>query len=325
LVTGTSQYELVAAVAEADAASDDVLILAGGSNVVVSDTGFPGTVVLVRNRGSSIVRDGTGAVRMTVQAGEPWDVVVARAVAEGLSGIECLSGIPGSTGATPIQNVGAYGQEVAETITGLRAYDRARRCVVELSPADCRFSYRNSALKQTDRHVVLDVTFTLTPHEFGRALRYPELAAALDEPVGGRAPLADVRAAVLELRRRKGMVIDPADPDTASVGSFFTNPVLAAGEFEALAARTKVTPPHWPMPDGRVKTSAAWLIERAGFPRGYGTDRVRISTKHTLALANLGGGTAADLLGLAREIRRGVRDAFGVELVNEPVLVGNAL
>ena len=166
LVTGTSRYELVAAVAEADAASDDVLILAGGSNVVVSDTGFPGTVVLVRNRGSSIVRDGTGAVRMTVQAGEPWDVVVARAVAEGLSGIECLSGIPGSTGATPIQNVGAYGQEVAETITGLRAYDRARRCVVELSPADCRFSYRNSALKQTDRHVVLDVTFTLTPHEF---------------------------------------------------------------------------------------------------------------------------------------------------------------
>ena len=325
LVTVTTPRELADAVAVADAADEPVLVLAGGSNVVVADDGFAGTVVLIRTRAVSTLRDGGGAVRVTVQAGEPWDDVVAHCVSEGLSGLECLSGIPGSAGATPIQNVGAYGQEVAETITAVRAYDRTARTVVDLSAADCRFSYRHSMLKETDRYVVLEVTFALSPERLCRPLRYAELAGALDADIGARVPLAQARATVLHLRRRKGMVIDPGDPDTVSVGSFFTNPVLAPEEFDALVARVQAPPPHWPQPDGRVKISAAWLIERAGFARGYGDGPVGISAKHTLALINRGGGTAAQLLALAREIRDGVRAGFGVELTAEPVLVGTEL
>jgi UDP-N-acetylmuramate dehydrogenase len=325
LVTVTSARELAAAVAGLDAAGEPALLLAGGSNVVVADEGFAGTVVLVRSRGVATLRDGTGAVRLTVQAGEPWDDVVAGCVAAGLSGVEALSGIPGSTGGTPIQNVGAYGQEVAETVTAVRVYDRVERAVTQLSNAQCRFTYRHSALKDQGRYVVLDVTFALTPEGHGRALRYAELAAALGEEVGGRAPLADVRAAVLALRRRKGMVLDPGDPDTFSAGSFFTNPVLTAAQFEALAARDGPPPPSWPAPGGRVKTSAAWLIEQAGFRRGYGGGAAGISTKHTLALINRGGATTADLLALAREVRDGVRARFGIELTAEPTIVGTRL
>ncbi len=325
LVTVTSAGELIEALATADAGGEPLLVLAGGSNVVVADEGFPGTVILVRSRGVAALRDGTGAVRLTVQAGEPWDDVVARGVAEGWSGVESLSGIPGSTGGTPIQNVGAYGQEVAETIASVRVYDRAKRTVIGLSNAECRFSYRRSALKGTDRYVVLAVTFTLTPELHGRALRYAELAAALGEQIGGRAPLADVRAAVLALRRRKGMVLDPADADTCSAGSFFTNPILTAAEFEAVARRDGFQPPGWPAGGGRVKTSAAWLIEQAGFPKGYRCGSVGISTKHTLALTNRGDATTADLVGLARAVRDGVRARFGVDLTPEPTLIGTHL
>ncbi len=322
VVTAGSAAELVAAVADADAAGEPVLVLAGGSNVVVADAGFPGTVVLVRTRGIATMRDGTGATRLTAQAGEPWDDLVARCVDRGLSGLECLSGIPGSTGATPIQNVGAYGQEVADTVVAVRAWDRVERCTVELSRADCRFDYRDSMLKHTDRYVVLDVTFELTPERQCRALRYAELAAAVGEEIGGRVPLAQARDAVLRLRRGKGMVIDPADPDSRSAGSFFTNPVLTTADYETLVHRAGASPPHWPQPDGRVKVPAGWLIERAGFGRGFGEGRVRVSTKHSLALTNRGGATAQELLGLARDIRAGVRREFGVDLVNEPVLVG---
>ncbi|PZS35489.1 MAG: UDP-N-acetylenolpyruvoylglucosamine reductase [Pseudonocardiales bacterium] len=325
LVTVTSARDLVAAVADADAQAEPVLVLAGGSNVVIADEGFAGTVVLVRTSGVAMLRDGTGAVRLTVQAGEPWDAVVARCVADGLSGIEALSGIPGSVGGTPIQNVGAYGQEVAETITSVRVYDRVAGSVVVLSNAECGFAYRQSALKGNDRYVVLDVSFALTPERHGRALRYAELASALDEEIGGRALLADVREAVLALRRRKGMVLDPADRDTFSAGSFFTNPILSAAEFAAVAGADGARPPSWPAGAGRVKTSAAWLIERAGFGRGYGHGPVGISTKHTLALTNRGGATTADLLALAREVRDGVRAAFGVELAAEPTLIGTQL
>ncbi len=322
LVTVTDAGELVAAVRAADDAREPLLILAGGSNVVVADEGFPGTVVLVRTRGVATLRDGTGATRRTVQAGEPWDDLVARCVADGLSGLECLSGIPGSTGATPIQNVGAYGQEVADTITAVQAYDRVDDRVVELPASACRFGYRRSMLKDTDRYVVLDVTFALTPERLSRALRYAELAAAVGEPIGGRAPLPAVRAAVLALRRRKGMVLDAGDPDTASAGSFFTNPILAAGEFAALVERAGATPPHWPLPEGRVKVPAAWLIERTGFGKGFRAGRVGISRKHSLALTNRGGATATELMALAAAIRDRVRDTFGIELVIEPVLVG---
>jgi UDP-N-acetylmuramate dehydrogenase len=297
------------------------LVLAGGSNVIVSDAGYPGTVVLLRTRGHVATRDGDG-VSLRVAAGEPWDEVVGRTVAEGWSGIECLSGIPGSAGATPIQNVGAYGQEVADTITAVRVYDRSRDLDLLLRPADCGFGYRTSVFKHSDRWVVLEVLLRLTIGAASTPIRYPELARALGVAVGERAPLAEVRAAVLKLRAGKGMVLDPDDPDTYSVGSFFTNPVLPAAGFAALRAAGA---PAWPNPDGTVKTSAAWLIEQAGFPKGYGRDGVAISTKHPLALTNRGTGTTAALLDLAREIRAGVADRFGVTLEPEPVLVNCTL
>ncbi len=300
-------------------AYEPLLVLAGGSNVVVADAGFPGTVVRVLTRG--VRCDGE---RLEVQAGEPWDALVADCVQRGLAGFECLSGIPGSTGATPIQNVGAYGQEVAETVESVRVLDRASGQITELPAAECGFRYRTSIFKHRDRHVVLAVTFRLRESPVSGPLRYAELTRALGVPVGGSAPLADVREAVLALRRRKGMVIDPADPDSVSAGSFFTNPILEPGDFARLQMRTGEagSPPAFPEPDGRIKTSAAWLIERAGFPRGYGDGRVGISTKHTLALVNRGEATTAELVALAREIADAVRSTFEVELVPEPVFVG---
>jgi UDP-N-acetylmuramate dehydrogenase len=307
-------------VVEVVRAGEPLLILAGGSNLVVADEGFPGTVLRIATRG--VAREGA---TLEVAAGEPWDPLVARCVADGLEGVECLAGIPGSVGATPIQNVGAYGQEVAETIVGVRVLDRATGIVEELAPADCGFTYRSSAFKrEPGRWVVLGVRFALKASELSAPIRYAELARALDVELGDRAPLAEVRDAVLALRRRKGMVLDPSDPDTVSAGSFFTNPILEADQFAALQARVDVAPPAWPDADGRVKTSAAWLIERAGFRRGYGDpDGIAISTKHTLALTNRGEGTTAQLVALAREIAAGVHDAFGVELTPEPVLVGH--
>jgi UDP-N-acetylmuramate dehydrogenase len=279
--------------------------------------------VLVRSRGLRVSAEDATGLTLTVEAGETWDDVVAEAVAAGWSGLECLSGVPGSAGATPIQNVGAYGQEVAETITAVRAYDRRTDEVVTLSAADCGFAYRTSIFKHNERWIVLSVDFRLARSPESQPVRYAELARALDVPPGTRAPLAEVREAVLTLRAGKGMVLDPDDPDTYSVGSFFTNPVLDAAAFEALSERAG-SPPAWPGPDGVVKVSAAWLIERAGFTKGYAGRGVAISSKHTLALTNRGGTTAA-LLDLAREIRDGVRDRFGVSLHPEPVLVGCSL
>ena len=305
LVEAHTEEELVAAVRERPA-----LVLAGGSNVVIADEGVSGTVLLVRTRG--IDRDGA---QLVVQAGEPWDDVVEYSVREGLQGFECLSGIPGSTGATPIQNVGAYGQDVAETVEWVRVYDRETDRVETIMAADCGFGYRTSRFKYRDRWTVLAVSFRLRQSDVSGPLRYGEVSRALGE----RAPLADVRATVLGLRRGKGMVIDPADPDSVSAGSFFTNPILAEDEFAALPG----SPPAFPEADGRVKTSAAWLIERAGFSRGYGDGRAGISTKHTLALVNRGGATTAELMSLARTIAAGVHERFGIALTPEPVLVGH--
>ena len=313
----------------ADAAGERVLILGGGSNLVVSDEGFDGTVIQVATRGVS--RDGGPGV-LTVAAGEDWDAVVARSVAEGLAGLECLSGIPGLAGATPIQNVGAYGQEVAETIIRVRVYDRVTGDVLEMPNELCGFGYRTSRFRGADRFVVLSVTFDLAVQVLSAPVRYAELAAALGVPPGGQAESAEARAAVIELRQRKGMVIDPADPDTRSVGSFFVNPVLDAAALAAVeaAARARCGPgsrvPRFEVGDGLVKVPAAWLIERAGFGKGYNPgDGARISAKHTLALVNAGTASTAALLALAREIRDGVRDAFGVSLAPEPVLVGVTL
>ena len=317
LVPARTEAELAEAVRSA---YEPLLVLAGGSNVVIADDGFPGTVVRVLTRG--VERDGA---RMTVQAGEPWDELVADCVAAGLQGFECLAGIPGSTGATPIQNVGAYGQEVAETVESVRVLDRASGRIEELPAAECGFRYRSSVFKYRDRWVVLAVSFRLRESGTSGPLRYAELARRLDVPVGAGAPLHEVREAVLALRRRKGMVIDSADPDSVSAGSFFTNPILEPDAFAALEARAggDLRPPAFPEPDGRIKTSAAWLIERAGFPRGYGDGRVGISAKHTLALVNRGGASTAELMALAREIAAAVHERFGVAISPEPVLVGH--
>jgi UDP-N-acetylmuramate dehydrogenase len=323
MVRATTEADLVAAVDEADQAGEPLLLLAGGSNLVVADEGFPGTVVEIATGGvAPDVEDGVscGGVMVTVAAGENWDDLVGRAVESGWVGVEALSGIPGSVGATPIQNVGAYGQEVSQTVATVRVWDRRLRGVRTFANADCGFGYRHSRFKaDPGRHVVLDVTFQFRQGDLGAPVRYAELAATLGVGVGERAPMADVRAAVLGLRTGKGMVLDPADHDTWSAGSFFTNPVIDAGAVPEGA-------PAWPNPDGTVKTSAAWLIERAGFSKGYGLDRnarrVGLSTKHTLALTNRGDATTDDLLALAREVRDGVEEKFGIRLVNEPVLVG---
>ena len=322
-VRATSEDQLVAAVRKADEAGRPLLLLGGGSNLVVADDGFPGTVVEIATTGVHAEGDTCGGAFVTVAAGEGWDELVARAVTEGWVGVEALSGIPGLVGATPIQNVGAYGQEVSDTIARVRTWDRVEGAFRTFAAADCDFGYRSSRFKSDPtRFVVLSVTFQLRLGDLGAPVRYAELARTLGVDLGARAPLAEVRSAVLALRSGKGMVLDAADPDTWSAGSFFTNPFVAPEELPAGA-------PAWAQPDGRVKTSAAWLIEHAGFTKGYGLDRgagrVALSTKHTLALTNRGGASAAELLELAAEVRDGVRSRYGLTLVNEPVLVGCSL
>ncbi len=322
IVEVTSADDLVDTVRDLDEAGEPVLLLGGGSNVVVSDEGFDGTVVLIRTQGLVADVDSCSGATLTVAAGEVWDDFVAHAVAEEWVGVETLSGIPGLVGGTPIQNVGAYGQEVSQTISRVRTYDRLDRRVVTYSADDCGFGYRTSRFKQEPgRHVVLEVTFQLRLGSLSAPVQYAELARALGVEVGARVPLGAVREAVLELRAGKGMVLDPDDHDTWSAGSFFTNPVLSA---EA-AAGLPTDAPRFTQPDGRVKTSAAWLIERAGFSKGYGDTAARVSSKHTLALTNRGGATGYELLALAREIRDGVEAKFDVRLENEPVLVGATL
>jgi UDP-N-acetylmuramate dehydrogenase len=322
VVEAVDEATLVDAVAQADAAGTPVLVVAGGSNLLVSDAGFPGRVVLVRTRGVSTESDSCGGAWVTAAAGEPWDDLVARAVAEGWSGVEALSGIPGSVGATPIQNVGAYGQEVGDVLARVRTWDRVVGARSTLTVAACELGYRTSRFKrEPGRHVILDVSLQLPLSPTSAPIRYAELARSLGTHVGARAPLVDVRAAVLGLRRAKAMVLDPTDPDTASAGSFFTNPVLE----ESVAAALPADAPRYPAADGRVKTSAAWLIEQAGFGKGYGAGPAALSSRHTLALTNRGGATAADLLVLARELRDGVRARFGIDLEPEPTLVGCAL
>jgi UDP-N-acetylmuramate dehydrogenase len=322
-----TEDELIDAVRSADAAGEPVLILGGGSNLVIADEGFPGTVVHVNTRGVGYAEAADGQVDVSVEAGEDWDDVVAASVAEGLAGLECLSGIPGQAGATPIQNVGAYGHEVAEVIHSVRVFDRRTGNKQLIPNGSCCFAYRTSYFKQHPaRYVVLAVTFRLTRDSLSMPVKYAELAAELGVEMGERAGVTDVRSAVLKIRGRKGMVLNPGDPDTRSAGSFFTNPVLGAEQFARLEAAAGVAVPRFDAGEGKVKVPAAWLIERAGFGKGYGAPGpARVSSKHTLALINAGGATTADVLGLAREIRDGVRAAFGVTLEPEPTLVGATL
>ncbi len=323
LVTATTDAEVVAAVRAADAAGEPLLVIGGGSNLVIGDGGFAGTVLRIATAGF-----GLDAGTLELAAGEVWADAVSRTVDKGLAGIEFLAGIPGSAGATPVQNVGAYGQEVASSITEVVAYDRRAGETVTLTGAECEFSYRHSRFKaDPERHVVLRVRFALEDNGgLSTPVRYAETARYLGVGPGERVDLAAARDAVLRLRSGKGMVLDAADHDTWSAGSFFTNPVLTAAQYEDFLARLDGRPaPAYPAPDGCTKTSAAWLIDQAGFGKGYGSGPATLSTKHTLALTNRGAATAGDLLALAREIRDGVRAAFGVELVNEPVMVGVAL
>ncbi|MEU1675887.1 UDP-N-acetylmuramate dehydrogenase [Streptomyces roseifaciens] len=328
LITATTDAEVIAAVREADETATPLLIIGGGSNLVISDKGFEGTALRIATTGFALT--GTG---LELAAGENWSDAVARTVEAGLAGIECLAGIPGSAGATPIQNVGAYGQDVAQTITEVVAYDRRTGETVTLTNAECAFSYRHSRFKQDPaRYVVLRVRFELEDADgMSAPIRYPETARALGVEAGDRVPADQARETVLKLRAGKGMVLDPEDHDTWSAGSFFCNPILTEAEHAAFLTRVAdrlgpdVAPPAYPAGEGFMKTSAAWLIDKAGFTKGYGAGAARISTKHTLALTNRGEATTEDLLALAREVRAGVHEAFGVTLVNEPVTVGVAL
>ena len=317
-VEATTEKQLVDTVADCDSRGEPVLVLGGGSNVLIADEGFDGTVVKVATRGVRAEAADCSGAQLEVAAGETWDDLVARAVAAHWSGMETLSGIPGSVGAVPIQNVGAYGAEVATLIQRVRTWDRAEGAIRTFAAAECGFGYRDSRFKrEKGRHLVLRVDFQLPLGELGQPVRYPELARALGVEVGQRAPAARVRETVLAIRRRKGMVLDANDHDTWSAGSFFTNPILTPEQAASLPAEA----PRFPAGEG-VKTSAAWLIQHAGFPAGHGSGPARLSTRHVLALTNRGHATTADVLALAREIRDGVRERFGITLVPEVNLVG---
>ena len=298
----------------------EVFVLGGGSNLLISDAGFDGLVIQIDIRGITVESEDEFAM-VKAGAGEAWDPFVAFAVSKGWSGIECLSGIPGSTGATPIQNVGAYGQDVSETIVRVEALDRTSDRVVWFTNWDCRFGYRSSLFKnyERERYVVLSVTFRLR-RGGEAAIRYPELQKYVAEKGIAANDLPGVRDAVIAIRKRKGMVIDPDDPDTRSDGSFFMNPVLPAADYERFA-RAAPAAPHFPSGD-EVKLSAAWLIEQAGFPKGFVHGNVGLSTKHTLAVINRGGGTAREVLELVKRIQDGVREKFGIEIHPEPNFIG---
>jgi len=305
------------------AAGEPVLVLGGGSNLVVRDGGFAGTVIEMAIPGVTITPDGDGAL-VSAFAGVVWDDLVAQLVDAGLAGVECMSGIPGLVGATPMQNVGAYGQEVADTIARVHVLDRQTGQLASFVPAACGFAYRSSVFKGSERWIVVEVELRLARSPLSAPIRYPELARALGVADGQGAPLAEIRHTVIGLRRGKGMVVDAADPDSRSAGSFFMNPIVDAAMLAAVEARVPagVTMPRFPAPAGLTKLSAGWLIERAGFARGTTRGNVGISSKHALALINRGGASTTELLALAREIQDGVRERFGVELVPEPVIVG---
>lgn len=314
--------DVVEAVARVRREGWPLLVLGGGSNLLVSDAGFAGLVLQIGLEGLTATRNADDTVDLTAGAGESWDDLVAHAVGQGWAGVECLSGIPGTVGGTPVQNVGAYGQEVSDTIVRVRALERETGRVINLAAADCGFAYRASRFNTTEvgRHIILEVTYRLTPggapHVDYRDLKERFRAAAAPPD------LSAVRRVVRDIRHTKGMLLVPGESDCRSAGSFFKNPIAPESQVPALAETAGSTPPVFPFGPGRVKVPAAWLIENSGFPRGYGRGAAAISSRHTLALVNRGGARAQDILDLAREIRDRVRERFGLELRTEPVLVG---
>lgn len=316
-VDARSEDDILDALAFADLRGEPVLVLGGGSNVVIADAGFPGVVVHVALDASDVV-DEDGGVVFRVGAGEPWDPFVARAVADDCAGIECLSGIPGLVGGTPVQNVGAYGQEVSNTIRAVRAIDRGTREAVTLSTSECGFGYRTSRFKHADagRFIVTRVEFALR-RGGAPTITYADVIKFFADRQHDRPTLAAVREAIVEIRSRKGMVIREGNPANRSCGSFFVNPVVPAEQFASFGDA-----PHYPAGASRVKVPAAWLIEQAGFPRGYADGAVGISPFQAQGVINRGGAAAADVVRLALDIKRAVRRRFGVSLVPEPVFIG---
>ena len=315
-----TESEIIAAI---EAAGDaPILIIGGGSNVLISDSGFEGTVIHIANNQAESEVDACSGATLTIGAGEDWDSFVATTISRGFAGLETLSGIPGTVGAAPIQNIGAYGHEVSEFITRVRTYDRQAKAIKTFTNSECEFEYRNSIFKRNPgRYIVLSVQFQIRRGEISTPITYVELAKKLGIEVGDKAPVIDTRKAVMELRSAKGMLLNPDDKDSWSAGSFFTNPIIAAD----VAATLPEAAPKWPLADGRVKTSAAWLIENSGINKGHTRGGARVSTKHVLALTNSGSATAAELVELAREVRASVAAKFGITLEPEVNLVGISL
>lgn len=319
-ISVATEDEIIAAI---EAAGDaPILILGGGSNVLISDQGFDGTVIHIANNQAQSEVDACSGATLTIGAGENWDEFVSATIARGFAGLETLSGIPGTVGAAPIQNIGAYGHEVSEFITRVRTYDRVAKAVKTFTNSECEFEYRNSIFKRTPgRYIVLSVQFQIRRGEISTPITYSELAQKLGIEVGQKAPVVDVRDAVLELRGAKGMLLDADDHDSWSAGSFFTNPIITAEVASSLPAGA----PQWPLDDGRVKTSAAWLIENSGIAKGRTLGGARVSSKHVLALTNSGSATAEEIAQLAREVRASVLEKFGITLEPEVNLIGITL
>lgn len=315
-----SESEIIAAL---EAAGDSpVLIIGGGTNLLIADKGFDGTVIRITNSSLQAEVDACSGATLTIGAGENWDDFVATTLERGWAGLETLSGIPGNVGAAPIQNIGAYGHEVSEFITRVRTYDRQAKAIKTFTNSECEFGYRDSIFKKSKgRYVVLDVQFQLRRGEITTPITYAELAKKLGVEVGEKAPIKATRKAVLELRAGKGMLLNDADCDSWSAGSFFTNPVISA----EVAAQLPEGAPKWPMADGRVKTSAAWLIERSGIAKGDSVGGARVSTKHVLALTNSGSATAQEISELAKAVQAKVQEKFGITLEPEVNLVGVTL
>lgn len=320
IINVSTEDEIIAAI---EAAGDSpILIIGGGSNVLVSDQGFDGTVIHIANNQAESEVDACSGATLTIGAGENWDEFVRTTISRGFAGLETLSGIPGTVGAAPIQNIGAYGHEVSEFITRVRTYDREAKAVKTFTNSECEFEYRNSIFKRTPgRYIVLSVQFQIRRGETSTPITYAELAKKLGIEVGEKAPVVDVRTAVMELRAAKGMLLNPDDKDSWSAGSFFTNPIISVEIASALPEGA----PKWPLTDGRVKTSAAWLIEHSGIDKGHTHGGARVSSKHVLALTNSGNATASELVELAREVRTAVQAKFGITLEPEVNLVGLTL
>jgi len=316
----STESEIIAAI---EAAGDSpILIIGGGTNILVSDSGFEGTVIRINSRSMKSEIDACSGATLTIGAGENWDDFVAMSLERGFAGLETLSGIPGTVGAAPIQNIGAYGHEVAEFITRVRTYDRLAKAIKTFTHSECEFEYRNSHFKShPGRYVILDVQFNLRMGELSTEITYAELASKLGIDVGDKAPIAATRQAVLELRGAKGMLLNPGDRDSWSAGSFFTNPIVS----KEIAAKLPEGAPQWPTADGRVKTSAAWLIENSGVHKGDTHGGARVSTKHVLALTNAGNATAVDIAELAKSSQKSVFEKFGITLEAEVNLVGLTL